>query len=71
MVQQWSVDRQGSPGQVKGPVGKARMVCWTIGEVLDGRVTYGEVWDGSKDPRGGLGQVGGTSGWSRTVVDSR
>ena len=32
-----------------------------MGEVQDGQRTHGEVRDGSWDPRGGPGQVGGAS----------
>ena len=55
---------QGGPGRVEGPSERSRTVHWTIGEFRDGmgwgtlgtfqmgRGTLGEVWDGSRDPRG-------------------
>ena len=42
------------------------MIWGTLGEVRDGLGTLPEVQNGSRDPRGGLGWVGGPTGRSGT-----
>ena len=49
-----------------GPTGRSETDHGTIGEVWDSSGDPGEVRDGSEDPRGGPGRVGGPSRRSGT-----
>ena len=67
---------QGGPERNVRVSGWSGMVRGTLREVRDwlgrcrtGQETFREVRDGSGDPRGGLGQVGGPLGRSSTIKE--
>ena len=43
----------------RGPSGRFGTGWGSLGEVQTGRWTFGEVWNGSFNPQGGSGRVGG------------
>ena len=52
-VRDRSLDSWIGPGRIRGPLERFGTGQRILGEVQDWWRTLGEVWDGSRDPRGG------------------